>query len=119
MQFDEGEIREFLVKVLHEAETEIHYFIKNVFRYDYNNDGVVEYDELVNFCMEQHLGEIAIQRLHRQKLYSRGSQRQMNEQEFIKTIQYALSFLQFIPNSTHLESLFKSVDIDADGFISY
>jgi hypothetical protein len=69
--------------------------------------------------MEQHLGEIAIQRLHRQKVYSRGPQRQMNEEEFVKTINYALSFLQFKTNPAHLESLFKSVDLDGDGFISY
>ena len=51
---------------------------RNVFRYDYNNDGVITYDELVNFCMEQHFGEIAIQRLHKKKLYNKGSQRMMN-----------------------------------------
>lgn len=58
---------------------EIHYMIRNVFRYDYNNDGVIDYDELVNFCMEQHFGEIAIQRLHKRKIYNKGAQRIMNE----------------------------------------
>jgi len=53
--------------------------IRNVFRYDYNNDGVIDYDELVNFCMEQHFGEIAIQRLHKRKIYNKGAQRIMNE----------------------------------------
>lgn len=48
--------------------------------------------------MEQHIGEIAIQRLHRQKIYSRGAQRIMNQQEFIKTIIFALSFVQFVPD---------------------
>jgi hypothetical protein len=69
--------------------------------------------------MEQHLGEIAIQRLHRKKVYSRGAHRQMNAEEFIKTIQYALSFIEFKPNTAHLDSLFRSVDLDGDNFISY
>lgn len=43
-QFQEEEIRTFLMEVLHENDSEVHYFVKNVFRYDYNNDGVIEYD---------------------------------------------------------------------------
>lgn len=78
------------------------YFVKNVFRYDKNNDGVIEYDELVNFCMEQHLGEVALQRLHRQKTYAKGSQRLMSEKEFIVTINFALSFIEFFPNEKEL-----------------
>jgi len=41
LQFQPDEIREFLIRVLKEDETEIPYFVKNVFRYDYNNDGVI------------------------------------------------------------------------------
>lgn len=39
--------------------------VKNVFRYDRNGDSMVTYDELTDFCVEQHFGEMAIQRLHR------------------------------------------------------
>lgn len=38
---------------------------RNVFRYDVDGDKNVTYDELTNFCVEQHFGEMAIQRLHR------------------------------------------------------
>jgi hypothetical protein len=54
--------------------------VKNVFRYDRNGDGFVTYDELTNFCVEQHFGEMAIQRRHRKKLYSQGAKRIMNLQ---------------------------------------
>lgn len=30
--------------------------VKNVFRYDRDNDGKVTYDELTDFCVEQHFG---------------------------------------------------------------
>lgn len=52
---------------------------RNVFRYDSDNDNFVTYDELTNFCVEQHFGEMAIQRLHRINSYSRGRERIMNE----------------------------------------
>ncbi len=52
---------------------------RNVFRYDVDGDKNVTYDELTNFCVEQHFGEMAIQRLHRKNSYSRGRERIMNE----------------------------------------
>lgn len=56
------------------------YFVRNVFRYDRNNDKLVTYDELTDFCVEQHFGEMAIQRLHRKNTYSRGKDRVMNKE---------------------------------------
>ena len=69
--------------------------------------------------MEQHFGEIAIQRLHRKKTYHRGSQRMMNLPEFTQTIKYALSFVEFAPQDSDLRIVFEIVDADKDGFISY
>lgn len=43
----------------------------------------------------------------------------MSEEEFIQTINYALSFLHFIPKAEQLQELFSSVDMDNDGYISY
>ena len=43
-EFQEEEIRDFLEKVLGEDGPEVQYFVKNVFRYDYNGDGRIEYD---------------------------------------------------------------------------
>lgn len=56
------------------------YFVRNVFRYDRDNDKNVTYDELTNFCVEQHFGEMAIQRLHRVGTYSRGKERIMSKE---------------------------------------
>lgn len=88
-------------------------------RYDYNNDGVIEYDELVNFCMEQHFGEIAIQRLHRRKIYAKGAERKMNFDEFQQTIRYALGFIGFSPQEEAVRQCFQAVDANQDGYISY
>lgn len=64
---DEKEITDALVNLLRENEHELYYMVKNVFRYDRNGDSMVTYDELTDFCVEQHFGEMAIQRLHRKK----------------------------------------------------
>lgn len=79
-EFDEPEIRNALTTLLKENEYEMQYFVRNVFRYDRNNDKKVTYDELTDFCVEQHFGEMAIQRLHRKNTYSRGKDRVMNKE---------------------------------------
>ena len=48
---------------------------------------------MTNFCVEQHFGEMAIQRLHKVNSYSRGKERIMNETEFAMTINNALSYV--------------------------
>lgn len=55
-QFDEKEITDALVNLLKENEHELYYMVKNVFRYDRNSDGMVTYDELTDFFVEQHFG---------------------------------------------------------------
>ena len=71
-EFDESEIKNALRTLLKENEYELPYVTRNVFRYDHDGDKHVTYDELTDFCVEQHFGEMAIQRLHRKNSYSRG-----------------------------------------------
>lgn len=102
-----------------ENKNEVVYVIKNVFRYDRNNDGYVTYFELTNFYVEQHFGEIIIQRLHRKGFYSKGSERIMNRDEFGRTINLVLDFIQMKATEELLDSWFKVIDLDHDGWISY
>lgn len=96
-EFEETEIIEILQKLMKEDKNEVRYVVANVFRYDKNNDKIVTYDELSNFFLEIHCGEIAIQRLHRKNTYKQGSSRIMDLQEFILTMNHALSFINIIP----------------------
>lgn len=73
----------------------------------------------VDFIAEMHFGEIAIQRLHRQKVFSQGSRRVMNLPEFIKTMEFSLNPLGIEGPQEIYELLFQEVDLDRDGFISY
>lgn len=79
-EFNESEIEAALVGLLKEDKNELAYVTKNVFRYDRDNNGEVTYDELTDFCVEQHFGELAIQRLHRKKFFSKGAERIMNKE---------------------------------------
>jgi len=75
---EENEIIEILTKLMKSDEFDIFYVLANVFRYDVNNDGLVTYDEMADFFLEMHNGELALQRLHRVHSFVRGSERLMN-----------------------------------------
>jgi Ca2+-binding EF-hand superfamily protein len=109
-----------LVQLLRENEHELYYMVKNVFRYDRNDDGKVTYDELTDFCVEQHFGEMAIQRLHRKKgNYSRWDKREMNKQEFQMTLSYALKPIDIQAPQSVIDLLWSEIDLNKSGWITY
>lgn len=119
LTFDEKEIINILRTLLKSDDLDVFYVVANVFRYDVDGDRRVTYDELVNFFVEMHNGEMAIQRLHRIGTYQRGAERVLSQAEFIKTLHYALSFINFQATDDELKLLFSEVDLDNDGWISY
>lgn len=78
LELEQSEIIRLLQQQLKENKNEIAYVISNVFRYDKDNDKRITYDELANFLLEMHSGEMAIQRLHMQNTYVRGAERMMD-----------------------------------------
>ena len=62
---------------------------------------------------------MAIQRLHRKGYYANGAQRIMSMNEFAQTLSYCLSFINCSSTDLTYERLFKEVDTDNDGVISY
>jgi Ca2+-binding EF-hand superfamily protein len=73
LTFEESEIINILKTLLKSDDLDIFYVVANVFRYDTDGDRRVTYDELVNFFLELHNGELAIQRLHKASSYVRGA----------------------------------------------
>lgn len=69
--------------------------------------------------MEHHFGELAIQRLHREGAYTSGARLKMNEEEFHKTLVYALSFIKYRPFDQLLSKLFGEIGPDDKGLITY
>lgn len=118
-EFNEKEITAALVGLFKEDENELKYMVKNVFRYDKDNNNEVTYDELTNFCVEQHFGEMAIQRLHRKNYYSKGAERVMNQEEFGNTLNYVLERINLKASPQIINLLFSEIDLDHDGWITY
>jgi Ca2+-binding EF-hand superfamily protein len=119
-RFDENEIHEALIDLLKENQHELAYVTRNVFRYDKDGDRNVTYEELTNFCVEQHFGEMAIQRLHKKKgTYSRGKDRVMNEAEFEITLNNALDYIGLKATPEQVKRLFSEIDLEKTGWISY
>lgn len=78
-----------------------------MFRYDVDGDKNVTYDELTNFCVEKHFGEMAIQRLHKKDSYSKGNLRIMNENEFGMTLNHALGYIGLSASPEQIKLLFS------------
>lgn len=119
LKFDEHEIQDALITLLKENQHELAYVTRNVFRYDRDGDKNVTYEELTNFCVEQHFGEMAIQRLHRKSSYSRGKERIMNEAEFGITLNNALAYINLTASPEQIHRLFTEIDLEKSGWISY
>ena len=71
---------------------------------------------MTNFCVEQHFGEMAIQRLHRKKFYSKGAERIMNKDEFGRTLNIALEYINMVAPPEIIDLLFSEIDLDNDGW---
>lgn len=53
----------------------------------------MDYDELTDFFLEMHNGELALQRMHRVNTFKRGDERLLDEGEFNMVMEYGLSFI--------------------------
>ena len=93
--------------------------MKNIFRLDVDGSGSVSFVELGNFLFKRHCGEMSLQRDHRAGKMSKGSERKMTLEEFTRLINAAYKFLGVPCPNDVAEYIFKSVDKDNDGLITY
>lgn len=92
---------------------------RNGFRYDTNADGIVTYDELTDFFVELHLGEMSLQRRHMRNLYVRGREYIMNVQEFGATINDFLARINLQASKEQIQGWFRVVDKNCKDWIDY
>lgn len=117
--FTEDEIARGLEAFLKANQDDLYYFLKNFFRYHRPTNGLAALDPLTDFCIQWHFGEMSIQRLHRKNTYQRGRDRVMNENEFKRTVNDALAYIELTMDDATSRLLFSEVDLDRDGWISY
>lgn len=119
LKFQREEIVALLKDVFGETKIEIDYVVLNVSRYDQDGDGNVTYDELANFILEQHCGEITLQRLHKAKKLSKWEQRLMNLDEFSLLMRESFSFVNMKFRNSDLKEIFGNLDVKKEGWIPY
>lgn len=113
-------MEQFVVDVLKEDnQNEVDYVMKNIFRLDSDGSGTVSFLELGNFLFKRHCGELSLQREHRSGKMTRGSERLMNLEEFIRLLNYSYKFLEVVCPPEVAKFTFDSVDADHDGWITY
>lgn len=84
-----------------------------------DNSGAVSFVELGNFLFKSHCGEMSLQREHKAGKISHGAERKMTLPEFIHLINLAYEFLKVGIDHDVAEQIFKDVDKDQDGLITY
>jgi hypothetical protein len=71
------------------------------------------------FFLGLHCGEMAVQRFHGSGMFTRSRDLVMNRQEFIMSFQGALDYIEFLAPVAELKQLFREIDANKDGWISY
>lgn len=69
--------------------------------------------------MEKYCGETILHRLHDSNKFIRCQDRLLGNHDFMTLIDTAFSYLDFKPRREDLINLFKSLDTDNDGYITY
>ena len=93
--------------------------MRHLIKYDPDGDDKITYDELVNFILEMHCGEIVLWRLHREKRISQWEKRLLALSDFLMVMKMAFSFLSYNFSVEDLTTIFHFLDTDRDGFITY
>lgn len=115
---DREEVEAILVGLLKENALEIKYVTKNYFRYSERTKEVT-FEMFTEFFLGLHCGEMAVQRFHGSGRFSRSRELLMNRDEFIMSFQGALDYIEFLAPTAELKHLFREIDADRDGWISY
>ena len=84
-----------------------------------DHNGRVTFQEFIDFCVESHLGFITLQRMHRNRQIERGYCQQINQIEFGNIMRSWLGKFALVITQCDIDNLWKQIDCDQDGLISY
>lgn len=119
MLFEEDEIEAILHHVFGLNETEISYVLLKFFNFANRNNKSLTFDELVRILLEIYFVEITLKRRYKDLEADQWKTRRISLAEFIELVLYATFFLRVKPTNEDLTEIFKLLDTDSDGFISF
>jgi len=117
--FDRAELLRILLEIFGLHPHEVEYVIHNFFRYDVISNGYFLDTDVARILLELYFAELILLRLHRDKKIARWAQRLISLEEFLLLIDLASSWMKIRHEKSLLEAIFKIIDTNADGFISY
>lgn len=119
MLFEEDEIEAILHHVFGLNDTEVNYILLKFFNFANRTNKSLTYDELVRILLEIYFIEIILKRRYKDVQAEEWKNRRISLSEFIELVLFACSFLKSKPSREDLTEIFKLLDTDADGYITF
>jgi Ca2+-binding EF-hand superfamily protein len=119
MLFEEDEIEAILHHVFGLNQDEISYVLRRFFNFATRKDKSLTFDELVKILLEVYLVEIILKRRYKDLQSDQWKTRRISLQEFIELVLYACFFLKVKPTKEDLTEIFKILDTDNDGYLTF
>lgn len=106
-----------LYEIFEKSSGEVEFAIRNTLKYKKALGECLTYDELVGFLIEIQFGELSLDAFKSKKNLF-GTNFKINLEDFISLITDSCYYLGLDPLREELETLFKGIDKNEDGFIS-
>lgn len=117
--FEIDEIREILEKVFEFDENEISYIIYTYFGFLQKNDDSCTFEQLIAIILSIYFIEILFHRRYKSTNSEVWTSKKISLEEFIALITEGCYFIKFKVPREDLEWIFKQLDTDNDGFITF
>lgn len=116
-KLNKEEVKSILTAILHDTDYELDYSLSIIYQNDLMK--LISFEEMIDFLLEKHCGEMSIHRLQSMQKYKYEKKKSMDFTEFIQTLDNALGYFYDNIPETELEELFNLIDADQDGMIGY
>lgn len=93
--------------------------MRRFFNFATRKDKSLTFDELVKILLEVYLVEIILKRRYKDLQSDQWKTRRISLQEFIELVLYACFFLKVKPTKEDLTEIFKILDTDNDGYLTF
>ncbi len=115
--FEADEVRDILEKVFELDSSELSYIMMKYFGVHAESNGAMTFEELLALILSVYFVEIIFKRKNGASL--KWSQLKISLADFIGFFTEHCFFIRVKPSREDLEAIFKELDTDSDGFISF
>lgn len=116
--FEYDEIKDILEKVFELNTNELSYILMKYFTFDAERNGSLTFEELISLILTIYFTEIVFQRKY-QGTSSNWVNKKLNLEEFAEIFSEFCFFIRIKPNREDIEYIFKELDTDSDGYITF